>query len=650
MKRVFNIRIFFVIFILAAGLIIHAGGLIGFNFSRIPGDLIDARLNNYILEHGFMFLTGKVHMFWSAPFMYPFKNVIAMSDNLLGTLPLYCIFRLTGLDRETAYQCWIITMMILNFAGAFYVFNKLSNNTYASAIGAYIFGFSIVLMGQYNHLQVLPRFIIPFAFYFIIIFFRTYKTKYFLFALLSLVYQFYCGIYLGFLLSLGMLLMFIVYSVVQSKNTFIQFKKIRFLISMIGIIILCLVLMYPLMKPYYEMSKIIGMRSFSESIPHIKSYIYANGGSPFWGFLEHTGDDLPVTYNLRLFVGAIPLISIVSLFVFWKRTSNEMRIIIVSLFLLVLFTLKVGNFTLYRIIWYLPGFGSLTDIARVINIQLFFFGLVVVYAFCLFEKHTKRKIFVFIIVFALLLTDQFIKSKEMMTINKAGIQQRVLTIANELQKNNLSQYDAFAYCPGVPDYIGIYNIDAMLASQLVNLPTVNGYSSTCPGTICDFLINMNLSSLKIWLNEVKLKEEKILIYYGTVPGKDSMHKVNIKANSTGKFVCSDGLKKQIILGDRDNAAQWEEFILVELGDEKVNIKAYNGKFVCADQTYNNILIANRDNAGDWETFTMEKQKDDKVSFKASNNKYVCCDLELNGLLIANRDTIGDWELFTIISK
>ena len=650
-KNIFKIKVFFVIAILAIGIIIHAGGLVHFNFSRIPGDLVDARFNNYILEHGFMFLTGTVHSFWSAPFMYPFKNVIAMSDNLLGTLPIYSMYRITGFDRETAYQCWIVTIMILNFLGAYYVFNKISHNSYASAIGAYIFGFSLVLVGQYYHLQVLPRFIIPFAFYFIIRFFSTYKLKYFLFALLSLVYQFYCGIYLGFFLFIGITLLFIVFAVVQFKSTLIQFTKVKFCLVVLGIIIFNLILMYPIMKPYYDMSKIIGMRSLSESIPHIKSYIYANGGSLIWGFLEHIGDDLPYKENIRLFVGILPLLCIISLIIFWKKILKEIKIIIITLFLIILFTLKVGNFTLYKIILYLPGFKSLGDIARIINIQLFFIGLIVVYAVCLLIKYSKKKSLVIIIVSLVMLTDQFIKSNEIGTFSKIEDQQRVLKIVDKLKKNNFSQYNAFAYCSDKPDGIGIKNIDAMLASQIINTPTINGYTSNCPTAICDFLINMDMLSLKDWLKNEKINEKTILICSETdTNNKYIIYRVNIEANSTKKFICSDGFQSQKIIGNRSNADKWEMFTIIELGGNKVNIKAYNRKYISVDQKKDNILIADRDNAGDWETFTMEKLKDDKVAFKASNGKYVCCDQKLKGLLVANRNSISEWETFTIINK
>ena len=89
------------------------------NLSKMPGDLGDTRFNNYILEHGHKYLTGKIDNYWDAPFLYPYKNVTALSDNLLGTLPIYSFFRGIGADRETAFQFWLLTLFTLNFIFCF---------------------------------------------------------------------------------------------------------------------------------------------------------------------------------------------------------------------------------------------------------------------------------------------------------------------------------------------------------------------------------------------------------------------------------------------------------------------------------------------------------------------------------------------------
>jgi len=85
----------------------------------IPGDLGDARFNNYVLEHFHQYVGGGVESFWDAPFMHPEENVIARSDNLLGTAPIYDAFRRLGWDRENAFQLWILVLFALNYWGAF---------------------------------------------------------------------------------------------------------------------------------------------------------------------------------------------------------------------------------------------------------------------------------------------------------------------------------------------------------------------------------------------------------------------------------------------------------------------------------------------------------------------------------------------------
>jgi len=344
-------------------------------------------------------------------------------------------------------------------------------------------------------------------------------------------------------------------------------------------------------------------------------------------------------------------LSLTALIVFWKRILKDIKIVIITLFLLIIFTLKVGDVTLYKIIWLIPGFKSLNDIARIINIQLFFFGFFVTYAISMLINYLKGKTWIIALVFVFMLADQFINSKEMVTFSKAENQQRISNIVNKLVKYDLSKYDAFAFCPDNADGIGIFNIDAMLASQLVNKPTINGYSSTCISAICDFLISMDISSLKKWIAEENLNKEKILICFESdtvnkIPAKT----IQLKVNSTGKFVCSDGFQDQTLVGDRENAAEWETFKLIERPDDKVNIKAYNGKFICVDKTKGNILIADRNIAGEWETFKIEKQKGGTIALKASNNKYISCNRKIKQTLIANKDSIGDTELFTIIYK
>ena len=100
-------------------------GAVHFDLVFYPGDLGDARFNNYLLEHGYRYLVGQDKYFWNADFMYPEAEVISYSDNLLGTVPFYALCRVFGADRETAFQIWYLLMVVLNYTAAFFFFRFL---------------------------------------------------------------------------------------------------------------------------------------------------------------------------------------------------------------------------------------------------------------------------------------------------------------------------------------------------------------------------------------------------------------------------------------------------------------------------------------------------------------------------------------------
>lgn len=98
------------------------------------------------------------------------------------------------------------------------------------------------------------------------------------------------------------------------------------------------------------------------------------------------------------------------------------------------------------------------------------------------------------------------------TYNKLESQNRIIELTK--QTYNLKNKTCFAYCPtNKAENLFNYNIDAMLLSQTINLPTVNGYSATCPGPICNFITTLDTTSLYGWTNQNNVNKEKILILH-----------------------------------------------------------------------------------------------------------------------------------------
>jgi len=238
-------------FLLIAGLYLLPVSIFEPDFSKIPGDLGDARFNNYILEHGHKYFSGEINSYWNAPFLFPYKNVTALSDNLLGALPVYSFFRILGTDRETSFLFWLITLFALNYICCFIALKQWSGNVILSSVGAYIFAFSIYNIGQLDHVQILPKFISPLVIFWWWKFISEKKEKYFLFVILGLVYQFYCGIYLAFMLAYILIFMLFAYCAVYRNNLeFYKFRNKRLLSYIVSVSIVAIVLLLPLLMPY----------------------------------------------------------------------------------------------------------------------------------------------------------------------------------------------------------------------------------------------------------------------------------------------------------------------------------------------------------------------------------------------------------------
>jgi hypothetical protein len=147
--------------VLAAGMALVPLHSTGISLTKLPGDEIDSHFNLYVLEHGWLWLTGKQPRFWDAPFFHPQPNVIAYSDSHLGTLPLYAVFRFVGFDRETAFQWWFLTLFVLNYLACSWVLWRWQGNWAGAAAGAYLFTFGVPVVMQIGHVQLIPRFLVP---------------------------------------------------------------------------------------------------------------------------------------------------------------------------------------------------------------------------------------------------------------------------------------------------------------------------------------------------------------------------------------------------------------------------------------------------------------------------------------------------------
>jgi hypothetical protein len=489
------------------------------DLSMIPGDFGDARFNNYILEHGYKYLTGDVKSYWDAPIMFPFRNTIAFSDNLLGTMPIYAVFRAFQFDRETSFQLWIIVLFALNYLSSFWVLNKWFKNIPLAITGAYIFAFGVFIIGQMDHIQVFPRFIAPLVFYWFWNFLNEGKTRHFLLTLLGIVFQFYCAVYLGFILVYCLMFLTISHSIIFGFKGFLIRTQIKNNYKTLALIsAVCLMVFLPLIVPYIQISRVTGMRNFNElisTIPKPQSYFFTHIGATTWkGILsEHSKYAFNDWWFHFMFVGAIPWIGIIiAILILIKKPIHTnltaLKAFIITLVLCVLFTTNFFGFTLYKIIHSIPGFSSMRSIDRFINIQSFLFILVFVAATSELAKKNKSIGLLFYLLPFLSMYENKIEKWELKRFDKMQAQNDIQSVKNILKLNYNKRAMAVAFMvtnndlskPSYHDKLIKDHLTIMIAAQELNVNLVNAYTGHYPDHYMNFFDKMNEPSLIEWLN------------------------------------------------------------------------------------------------------------------------------------------------------
>lgn len=491
--------------------------ILGTGLEYIPGDLGDARFINYLLEHGYNWLNGTNQSFWDAGFMYPYKNTVAISDNVLGTMPIYSVWRLFGFNQETSYQLWWISICSLNFWATYFIINKWFKRWDIALIAAWIFAFTIFNLGQLNYMQMTIRFMVPIVLYAAYKLVSVPSPKYFALYTLGIVYQFYCVIYTGFFLMYFSFAFLVVFAVI-SRNTgfFIVLLKKENILKTLLISAVAVSSMLWLISPYLKISEELGMRTFEDVkmfVPLWESYLFPQHSAYFWKILiEKFEPNYPYWWVHHTFPGMIPLLGLIaSPFILLLSRLKKISLSKLSIALFITVIL-VGIFyirtedgkTLYKFLFKLPGMDSIRVVNRFMHVELM---LIILALTTLAVKIPKKYT---IIIFLLAILDNSFVGERVIRSEKQEITYRREKLIAEVLKEKEDKHIAFAFIDPNNQFF-VNHLDAMIVSEYVGIPTVNGYSSACPGEFGEFFSNADQKGLSRWLNHNKVDSTKILL-------------------------------------------------------------------------------------------------------------------------------------------
>lgn len=462
----------------------------------MPGDIGDARLNNYFLENIYQFFFGNAESLWQLGFFSPFPYVLGFSDNLFGSAPVYLLARLFVAESDTAFQIWFLFGYAANFGAAYYALRRLGGSSLASSIGALIFAFALPTTAHAMHAQLHYRFGVPLAMAFFTLFLEQKKYRLLVISGAWLVWQFYCGVYMGFftlLLLVAGACVHVFYCRYRLKQPFVQpfrelivqwrnqdqREKIRILLCLIGLLIALLVLFYP----YIQVSRIYGARRSWDAIammlPRPQSY-FLSDASYFWSWpTAGLFADIPMRHEHQMFMGAIPLLLAAMGLLMGARSSNAHTFAMMTgvLFGVMALTLYVGGFSLWYVLHKLPLASAIRAMTRLDQVLLFPVAYLVVQAI----DHARAKWrwaggLVAMVVLPLLLLEFAATSMYVSTKNEWRDRLSLLE-ASVPQNINPDTVLFFAQRQG-PYFAD--ELDAMWVALRHGVKTLNGYSGFSP--------------------------------------------------------------------------------------------------------------------------------------------------------------------------
>jgi hypothetical protein len=461
----------------------------------MPGDLVDARLNNYFLENIYQFIRGNSPSLVNLSFFYPFPYVLGFSDNLFGSFPAYLIPRFLTGQSDTAFQIWYLFGYFLNYIAAFYALRKLDASVVASVVGALIFAFALPVTAQAGHDQLHYRFAVPLSITMFILFLDRKDWRCFTVAIGWLVWQFYCSIYIGVFLLLVLAVMSCIYvftslnaKIVTLKTIIGSFtdkfycltgnEKLRLIIAFFILVFLMGLLFYP----YIQVSSLYGAKrhwdEISTMLPRLQSY-FLSDGSWLWSSQSKVFANIPVRNEHQMFIGVVPLILAIGGFLVGRGNKNGIAFTLLggSLAILILLTLYVGGFSLWYFFSNFPLFSAIRAMSRIILVLLFPVAFLCAVAVDRLRAQSNwgQKILFIIFIPAMLFEFSAISlyvSPKAEWRNRLAFIESV--IPNEIQQNPIlfsaqqeGQFDAD-------------ELDAMWIGLRHGWPTLNGYSGLIP--------------------------------------------------------------------------------------------------------------------------------------------------------------------------
>ena len=472
--------------VLAAGIVMAFHPTLVAGFSRLQTDLGDTRLNAYLLEHGWLWLTGRPGVqLWRPAFFFPLPDTLAFSDLMLSFGPLYWPWRALGCDQMLSFQLWMISVATCNFLIGYLFLRRCAGcDGLGSALGSFVISFAASRIAQLGHQQMLPIFFVIGALWAVWSLSATIPEagghrKWLVAALFGcLVAQLYGGYY-NFVFALAILVVAGVSALTAAASRRVLADLIRRdWRAFVAASCVAVVLALPAAFHYLEAAGLAGARRprvALDMLPRLVSYLFVSGRSWWYGWMS----DLPLIHDLpgrhEHAVGLGLITTGCLLWAVWKtRVRPGVRLAVtVTLALGVLVTMFPAGLRLWTIVYRaFPPFQGIRAVCRIGMLLAIPAGIAIGWMVSHRPSGTRGWIVTTVALLACL--EQGVTTN---SVDADLAEARVQTVVEQVDP----AADAFLVLPRGTGRRWIwFQLDAMLAQQRTGVPTVNGYSGVSP--------------------------------------------------------------------------------------------------------------------------------------------------------------------------
>ncbi len=507
-----------------AGMLVGHGRAIFSGLELVPGDPVDPRYVNYVLEHSWRWISGAPghERFFDPPFFYPLTSALGYSDAFVGAGPLYWPFRAVGIAPDTSYQLFILACSTATFAACYALYRAgFGLGTAASSVGAVLATFGAPRLAHLIHPQLLAGFWPALA---LLALARLVadpgrrEAPLLVFGFLAAaVLTLYSSFYLGWFLGIAVFLAAAAALCFRdSRAPVLDLVRRRWGAFLLGGAA-ALLAVAPAGARWLAAARSVGGPSEREvhaMLPRLESWLNVGPGSWLYGWLVRRSPamDLGAEHEHRLGLGLLTAAAVVAGLVLERRRPAA-RVAAIAAFALYALTLSFpGGLTLWGGVQdAVPGAAAIRAPGRAALLVLYAPGGLALG--WLVERAVARaggRAWVALPIGALVLLEQ---GTGYLHFERARGRERVAALAARIDRG----WDAFVFIGDAdtakqPWLALLANVDALWASLETGVPTLNGYGGRWPPGTRNFPAYPREDALRVvgeWIEMHGMQSKKV---------------------------------------------------------------------------------------------------------------------------------------------